>query len=835
MKIVLLAWTREVIRVPLQSILSIIGVALGVTAVVAVHVANHSARESFLAASSAMQETATHSITGEPSDQLYRQIRLATDYPAQPVVSGSVRVVDADNLSAILYGIDPVAYFEFNNGSDAISAAAQNVNPLLAEAFSVFATLDTLQQLDAEVGTHLTIRFAREDYDFRIAGLIETRTPLQTQSYRRMLLTDIATAQTVLGMRGQLSSIQLQLPPDETARLTIEMMLSRDTQLEGGLHRQQSMASITEAFQTNLTAMSLLALLVAIFLIYNTMTFLVMRRRPIIEILRALGVSRTGILSCLVLEAVFVGLSASMMGVVIGSQLAEFLLALVERSINDLYFPIDADIAILSPATVLLALALGIGSTLLASLPAMRETLNISPSFGNTGHRSTFTDSRRRIVSALTASGVLIIAGVATMQLFPTSIMLGFTSIYLIVAGYLCLVPMLCKALGQAIRAIAKQCFGIRGVLTGRALAMTRGKTSVSICAMCLAISAAIGVSIMISSFRTAVDVWIGDRLSAEFYVSTQGHGDQLNALEINQLQTVQGVESVGVANWTWLQSEGGRSRIFAVDYGERAFAGYRFKEQVADVWMRFQEGGVIVSEPYAWRHQVGIGDTLELWNSASEIQVPIIGVFFDYSSDRGVVAMHRNVYISKFGDRTITTAAIFSQPDADRQALEDAVGQSITGSNIRLWSARGLHEASMEVFDQTFAVTAVLRSLAVIVAIVAVVSTLAMVQIDRGQELRIQNAVGFTAREIWASASIESAVMGLIAGLLSLPVGLMQTWLLIWVVNQRSFGWTMPMVIDGSILIEAVCLSVFAALLAGIVPAWWLATRVPRQMLQTE
>ena len=389
---------REVIRAPLQSTLSVIGVALGVTAIVAVNITNHSARESFLAASNALAESATHSITGEPSDQLYRELRLKTNHPIQPVVQGRVRLSDINNTSATVYGIDPIAYYRFNSGSNTTPSSSEDINELMAETFSTFATADTLHQLGVKLGDSIKLRYGRKSHELRITGLIETSTPLQQQSFRLLFLTDIATAQTILGMRGQLSSIQLRLTPEDKVLQVIEDLLPQGTHLEGRLNRQRALTSITDAFQTNLTAMSLLALLVAIFLIYNTMSFLVMRRRPTIEILRALGFSRSGITVCLALEAAAIGLAASIIGILIGSQLAKLLLALVERSINNLYFPIEADITILTPTVIFLGVCLGIGSTILAALPALYEAQNLIPSFG-TEFRHTPSSTRKRVFS----------------------------------------------------------------------------------------------------------------------------------------------------------------------------------------------------------------------------------------------------------------------------------------------------------------------------------------------------------------------------------------------------------------------------------------------------
>ncbi len=834
MRIVLLAWLRDVSRAPLQSTLSVIGIALGVAAVIAVDVANFSARESFIAASSVLEESATHSITGEVSDELYRTIRLNTRYPVQPVVRGQVSLAPMADVAATIYGIDPIANFQFNRAAATAPASSQETNQLLAEAFTAFATADTLDRLGVWIGDSIAMRYGRDYYDLRIIGLLNADTPLQQQSLRFLFLTDIATAQTLLQKRGQLSAIQLQLSSDDESHGIIERLLPPGAMLEGGLGRQRSIQSITAAFQTNLTAMSLLTLLVAIFLIYNTMIFLVFRRKPMIKILRAQGISRAEIVYCLILETIALGTAASIIGFLSGIQLAKFLLALVERSINNLYFPIDAGFTMISTSAVLLALLLGIGSSLLSVLPALYEALGVSPSFG-AAHRSRHARRRSRVFIPILASACFSLIGAAILQIHSSSIILGFAGIYCVVAAYFCLVPMFSRTIGRILRAIAKRCFGVRGILASRALTMTGGRTSVAICALCIAISATIGVGVMISSFRTAVDGWLSDRISADVYISTQGYGDHLSQQEVDALHGLPGIRSIGIANWTWLQGSNGRSRIFAVDYGEDAFLGYRFKSQLSQVWDQFRAGGVIVSEPYSWKHSVGTGDTLEFWSNNAIVHMPVVGVFYDYSSDRGVVAMHRDIYVASFDDPTITTVALYTEPETNLDGLENAVSKLLKSPDINFWRARGLHEASMEIFDQTFAITAVLRTLAVIVAIVAVVSTLAMIQIDREQELKIQTAVGFTAREIWLSANAEAGVMGLIAGLLSIPIGLLLTWMLIWVVNQRSFGWTMQMLIDGSILVEAVVLAVVAAILAGIVPAWRLAKQAPIPTVQAE
>ncbi len=810
----------------MQSTLSVLGVALGIAAIVAVNVANHSARTSFIAAAGAIEESATHIITDNVSDDLYQALKLSLPYPMQPIVRGQV-LIAATGQSATIVGIDPIANLQFQGQTDTNRMASENVMELFDHAFSAFATPQTLEQLGIELGQRIAVRYGRQTYEVALTAVLETSSPIEEQSLTGILLTDIAVAQTILNMRGQLSSVQLQLENAEDI-LAVESILPESVRMNGQNSRRQSIASVTQAFETNLTAMSLLTLLVALFLLYNTMTFLVMRRQTSIALLQAVGVTHRQAVAALALEALCLGAAASVIGIIAGIELAETLLAMVERSIANLYFPIRAEIPIISTANILIVAGIGIAATLIATLPALQMTRIIQPSFGSYRIGSAAPRSRFGLAAAACAGFSLL--GAMTLRLNATGVAAGFIGIYFFIAAYMCLVPVFCKWLGSAARAGAKRIFGARGVLASRALVLSGGRTSVAICALCIAISATIGVGAMIHSFRIAVDGWVTDRLRADFYVSTRGYGASFTDAEIAQLRAIPEMQFVGVANWTWLQESNNKVRAFAVDYSKQAFDGYQFKEQAPLIWNRFQNDGIIVSEPYAWHHGVSIGDVLEYSTPRATARLPVLGIYHDYSSDRGVISMHRDVYLAHFEDDTINSVALFLQDGADLSAVQSAVAKIFSTQDTQIWNARSLRDETMNVFDQTFAITAVLRVLAVIVAVIAVLAVLAMMQIDRVRELQVQHAIGFTARQIWSSASIESFFMGLFAGLLSIPVGLMLSWLLIWVINQRSFGWTMQLIIDPALLSDAVLLASGSALLAGLIPAYFLSTKVARK-----
>ncbi|HMB51759.1 MAG TPA: ABC transporter permease, partial [Thermoanaerobaculia bacterium] len=149
--------------------------------------------------------------------------------------------------------------------------------------------------------------------------------------------------------------------------------------------------------------------------------------------------------------------------------------------------------------------------------------------------------------------------------------------------------------------------------------------------------------------------------------------------------------------------------------------------------------------------------------------------------------------------------------------------------------SSGELTDASLAVFDRTFLITGVLRLLVGVVAFIGVASALAALQLERGRELGVLRANGLTPRQVWRLVTSETALMGAAAGLLSLPIGLLMAWVMVYVINRRSFGWSLGMSVDPAILGEAILLALGAALLAGIYPAWKMSRTSPARALRQE
>ena len=196
-------------------------------------------------------------------------------------------------------------------------------------------------------------------------------------------------------------------------------------------------------------------------------------------------------------------------------------------------------------------------------------------------------------------------------------------------------------------------------------------------------------------------------------------------------------------------------------------------------------------------------------------------GVYYDFSSEQGVLFLDRDLYRRLWQDDQLTAISLHASAGTDLDHLEKAVRTSLgPGARAQVVSNHELRQRSLEVFDRTFAVTSVLRTLAVVVAFVGVLSALMALQLERIREFGVLRACGLTPGQLWRLVTQQTGLIGLAAGLLSLPVGIVMAAIMIFIINRRSFGWSLQMEIAPISLVQAVSIAMVAALLAG---ALWL------------
>ena len=255
-------------------------------------------------------------------------------------------------------------------------------------------------------------------------------------------------------------------------------------------------------------------------------------------------------------------------------------------------------------------------------------------------------------------------------------------------------------------------------------------------------------------------------------------------------------------------------------------------------VWRALQTGNSIaVSEPFAYRNDKRIGSTVRLSTADGDKDFRVAGIYYDYgSTGKGRVMMSRAAYVRHWGDDRYSGVAVDTAKgvsvDELIARLDSAIG-SDQGVVIR--SNADLKAVALEVFERSFAITNVVRILAVLVAFIGVLGALMAIQLERSVEFGTLRVIGFTPGQVWLMFTSQSGLMGLVAGLMSIPLGLIEAAVLIFVINRKAFGWTMEMQVYPMTLVQAALIAVVAALLAGVYPAFRMSRSSPAGALQEE
>jgi len=886
MKLLTRASRRWVTRHPGQVALTVLGVALGVAVVVAIDLAIQSSRAAFQVSTETVAGRATHRIEGGPSglpDAVFTTVRTELGLRASaPVVESWVAWDAVPGRALRLLGVDVFSERPFRpwlaggtpaesrggeasgvgagGGGAAGGSGSFDITRLLTEVGSVLVSAPAAAEAGVTPGDTLTLTVEGRTRRALLIGLITPQDDLARQGLADLILTDIGTAQGFAGRPGRLTHVDLIIDEDRADSLTaaIEAVLPAGARLVPAGARADTLQGMLRAFDLNLTALSLLALVFGMFLIYNAMTFSVVRRRELLGALRAIGVTRIEIIRLVGGEAVVTGVIGTSLGLVIGVVLGRGLVGLVTQTINDLYFVLSVQSLSLPPLVLLKGAVLGVGSTLLAAAPAVREAVNAPPRA--TLVRSLGEDRMRRLVprAALAGAG-LFVAGLTLLVIPSRSVGVSFIGLFGVLIGAALVTPLATTRFVHAVTPLLSRTLGILGTMAARSVTAALSRTAPAIAALVVAVSVTVGLGIMIQSFRSTVVAWLDHTLQADIYISppspiaSRAEGTLDPAL-IARLSAVPGVDGVSTYRGTEIITDYGVNRVVALELDPRGEAAFRFLEGDPTAALRAfrNEGAVIVSEPFAWRSGLGVADSLELNTDAGPTRFAIAGVFRDYGSEQGVIMMARDTWNAVMDDRGITSLGIFlgaasanDGPAAritapERTAATDAVVRALREAAgpdeaIVIRSNAELRATSLEVFDRTFAITAVLRGLAFIVAFIGVLAALMALQLERARELGVLRANGLTPQQVWGLVTTQTGVLGLVAGLLAMPLGLILAAVMIHVVNRRSFGWTLDMQTDPTVLLQALGLALIGALLAGLYPAWRMARTSPALALREE
>lgn len=850
----------------------ILGIALGVAVVVAIDLANAGARRAFDLSAEAVAGRATHVLLGGPQgldETLYARLkRQGLGAPLAPVLSQYVASPQLGGQPMQLLGVDPFAEPPFRSylssggvlGGDPQQVAgrqALDLTAFITQPGAVLIAQSLADRYALRAGQVISIETGGKMQPAFIAGLVQPSDELARRGLEGIILADIATAQELTGRVGYLDRIDVILvcptggecPQAERLKAALPPGL----QLQDAAARSGAVAQMTSAFRVNLTALSLLALLVGMFLIYNTMTFSVVQRRRLFGMLRCIGVTRRQVFSLVMGEALAVGVVGSLLGLALGVLLGQGAVRLVTQTMNDLFFVVSVRGIQISLSSLVKGGLIGLLSTLATAAPPAWEAASVPP---RAALLRSGLESKARLAmgwAALGGLGLLALGG-ALLWLPPAmpvlwglplnDLALSFAGTFLVVVGAALQTPVIVGWLMRRLTEPLGRLGGTLGRMAPRNVTASLSRTAIAVMALMVAVSVTIGVSVMVGSFRRTVVTWLGETLQGDIYVSapsltsvTPSAPLSLDALAILRAQP--GVERVDVLRAAQVESPDGPVNVDATDSlrvgQERVFLALDGSKDT--VLSRLQAGSVLVSEPYANRVGLPLRGGQVTLNTPTGPQVfPVIGVYYDYASTQGTVLMDLGVYQRLWNDPMITAAGLRLAEGQDVDAVVAALQNRLSGiQRLVVRANRALRQEVLAVFDRTFAITGALQILATIVAFMGILSALLSLELERRSELGVLRAVGMTARQLWRLILLETGLMGLAAGLLAMPTGYLLSLILIYIINRRSFGWTLQMQLSPEPFIQALLVALGAALLAGIYPAWRMGRNTAVEALRSE
>ena len=817
-----------------RTFLSALGIALGVGVFVSVQIAIYTAIESFNSTVDHVSGKANLQVVsfgrGFP-EEVYLKVKKAPGVKAAtPVIQFIPKIDEPIGEPLYLLGIDIFSDQQFRD-YQFHEANEEDLN-FLRNPKAIAITEKLAHRHGLKKGDNLTLIAGSKKIDLTITNLLKMEGPAKSLEGNFGLM-DIGSAQEALEKVGLIDRIDLIIEksvPFDQVQKELKGVIPPGIEVRRSDTRSGQIEKMVSAFHLNLTALSLISLMVGMFLIYNATSVSVIQRRREIGILRCIGISRSQVFRLFICEAGLIGCFGSLIGIGIGVSLAKVMLHFVSRTITVLYILVKTEHLMIPPLVLFIGFGMGLLMSILSSIGPAKEASRIAPREAlSLGTLETKVKFRLKYFNWV-GLGLLILSFLFALQkpIYQRPLF-GFLAALLILIGVSFMIPTIVFFLNRLLSPLLHFLFGIEGKLAGRYLHDSMVRTVITIAALMTALSMLISISIMILSFRKTVDLWVEQSINGDVFIfpgsySITGYSALLPLEVSRDLPSLPGVKAVDSFKVLEVEYQGQPALIASVD--GQVFLNMKIirftRGNPQTILQQFAAGqGVLITESFSLRHQAKAGDRVKFNTPQGEKDFLISGVFYDYSSDWGMVLLEKKLFQSLWNDETLHSAGIYLKEGFSLEAFKEMIREKYS-KPYRLFvvSHRELRNEVLKIFDQTFAITYALEFIAIIVAILGIINSLNALIIERQRDIGILRAVGGFRRQIEKTVLIEAGMIGFFSHILGLLCGFLLSILLIYVINKQSFGWTIQFSIPLPSLIESWLIVMITAIVAGFIPA---------------
>jgi putative ABC transport system permease protein len=832
-----LLWRRFTLRhwrmAPRQTGLQVLILALGIAVFFSIRLANRAAVSSFQNFTGLISQQSDWQISapaGALPESVPAELRAAFgDLPVDiiPVMETTAARTHTQSPEEIgaretfrLIGLDLVSVQNLASASDADRGWFDQTKDkehdtsghpywdLLGQTNAVFISATMAEKSQIKIGDLLPLVINENIVSLTVAGIIP-QSPGRPAAPANLLIMDLPAVQRLCSREGRLDRIEFIIPDGPNAESERHQLHDQLAAL--GQNRWQVLSPedrragadiMTRAFRMNLTILSLIGLVVGLYLIFQSLDGAVVRRRQEIGILRSLGVTEKIIQAVWLLEALCLGLAGGVVGILLGWGGAQFAVRLVGRTVNALYYATTVNSARLDVREFIIALLLAIGTSLLAGWWPARQAAKTPPAQILSLHVGDRETKSRWQSTGLALTLLLVSAALASLPPLRFAGALRFpiggylAGLGLIVGGGI-LCSQLMQRVAQSLRFTGQ--WSLSAKMATSHLAQSSSRHRLAAAGLLCAVTMAAGMIVLVASFDTTMRGWINTTFQADLYISSDGAQsasteNRISPATWQAIAASPAIAEINVMQAARINLNGVNTMLVGVDlaFSERhqnlAWRQPPLNETVFNAEQNDHQA--IASESFCERFRVHRGDTVIVPTPAGKQAITIAGVFSDYGNERGSLVVDRIQFAKWFGDELATSLIIILRPGIAPENIQGELEQKYPGLSIL--TNRHLRGEILRIFRQTFSVTYALELIGILVAVIGLGMTLSSILLDRRSELTTLRALGWRHRQMAFATAVEGALLSICGVTAGIVVSLGLGWILIYVINKQSFGWTL-------------------------------------------
>ncbi len=875
---------REVLHHPWRSAAAVVAIMLGVALAFAVHLINASALSEF--------SSAVRSVNGQPDlelrassgnldENLYARVAQHPSIEvASPVLEVSTYELTADGQKQAIkvVGIDVLVAAQMSpallpmpggsqrtsaNTSGAASAASSDVATGAAPStaasgdsrFNFFLPNSVYLNAAANKLNRLSPQNPSSQ-DPSTPIIVNVLTGLRTAQLTArgsvaagggpLAVMDIAAAQDMFGLQGQITRIDLRLAAgSDKATVLRELAMPANVQAQAPGDAEQRISNLSRAYRVNMTVLALVALFTGAFLVFSVLSLSVAKRAQQMALLGVLGLAARQRLQLVLLEAAALGVAGSVLGLLLGTALAALALQLLGGDLGGGYFAGSAPTLQWAGWAAGVYGALGVAAAMVGAWwPAhAARSLPLAQTLKGLG---TAARRGRGVWLAL-----LLVAAGAGLTLTPPvfGIPLGaYAAVALLLVGGIGLLPpLVALAYDRIAPLVATRALPMLAIERARRV---RETAAVAVSGVVAALSLAVALTVMVASFRNSVMQWLDVVLPAPLYVRTAGSsaaGQVINfsSAQVQTISALPGVARVAGIRTVALQLDPAQPSVVLVARPidnpgkDLPLVGNPVPPEAS---VPADALPLYVSEAMVDLYNARPGHIFKLNMPVTQVNTAqpaiklivnpsfyVAGVWRDYARQFGAIAIDRATYVRITGDAQVNDLSVWPRSDSTAQDVQDSIRSymrsQFAATNppvdinklVEFASAQEIRALSLKIFDRSFAVTYWLQGVAIAIGLFGVAASFSAQVLARRKEFGLLAHLGLTRRQILQVVASEGAAWTAIGSVAGCALGLLVSGILVHVVNPQSFHWTMDLTVPW-LRLALLCFSVIAA---GTVTAW--------------